>query len=304
MKLGILRQARKLLGKRRSKAVYLWDKQKIIDADMAWYEKGHGYRFDLDHPVLFTEKIQWYKLFYQNDLFPRIVDKYEFKQYIKDRLGDGYTIPILGCWSDISSFEKSWSSLPERFCLKSTISGGGDNIMIIKDKQHTDFKTVKAEVVKWFDPRNTMLNGYCTGYYQSVPRVLAEEYMAQINDQLYDYKIFCFDGKPFCFYVATDHFPGQLSHISFYDLDWNRLDVRYGEHPNCDVEKPKHFSEMLHLAKQLSNGFPFVRVDFFDVLEKTYVAEMTFYPGGGGTPYHPESFNRELGDLFVLPSVR
>ena len=122
-----------------------------------------------------------------------------------------------------------------------------------------------------------------------------------MENQLYDYKVFCFDGVPHCIYVATDHFPGQLSHISFYDLDWNRLEVRYGEHPNCDVERPKHLDEMLSLARTLSKGFPFLRVDFFEVGDKLYVAELTLYPGGGKTPYHPERFNQELGELFVIP---
>lgn len=108
--------------------------------------------------------------------------------------------------------------------------------------------------------------------------------MAQVDNQLYDYKFFCFSGEPYCVYVAKDHFPGQLSQISFYDLEWNRLDVKYVEHPNCNVEKPKHFDEMMRIAKTLSKSFPFVRVDFFDTNEKLYVAELTFYPGGGMTP--------------------
>ncbi len=298
--LAILKKMRNLK-KKKTPPICQWDLQRIQDADMAWYERGHGYRFDLQHPVTFTEKLQWYKLFYKNDLFPHIVDKYEFKSYVRERLGEGYTIPLLGVWSDLQSLEKSWDSLPEHFCLKSTISGGGANIKIIKSKSSTDFKALRQELAKWLDPKNTMLNGYCTAYYSCTPRILAEEYMSQVDGQLYDYKVFCFDGKPHCFYVATDHFPGQLSHISFYDLDWNRLDVRYGEHPNCDVERPKHFDEMLRLARKLSAGFPFVRVDFFDVEERCLLAEMTFYPGGGGTPYHPERFNRELGDLFHLP---
>ena len=58
---------------------------------------------------------------------------------------------------------------------------------------------------------------------------------------------------------------------------------------------------MLEIVKKLSVGFPFVRVDFFDTEEKLYLAEMTFYPGGGLFRYDPESFNKELGDLFILP---
>ena len=102
-------------------------------------------------------------------------------------------------------------------------------------------------------------------------------------------------------YVAANDFTDENYPISFYRLDWMRIDVRYGQHRVQDFPKPKHFDEMISTARILSKGLPFVRVDFFDTDEKLYVAEMTFAPGGGCVPYNPISFNKELGDLFVLP---
>lgn len=127
--------------------------------------------------------------------------------------------------------------------------------------------------------------------------------MEQVDHQLDDYKLFCFDGSPFCFYVAKEYIKAYPeSPIVFYDLEWNKLDVRYGQHRNdIPIEKPYHLDQMVEWAKVPSKGFPFVRVDFFDTKDALYLAEMTFYPGGGGTPFYPESFNRELGELFVLP---
>ncbi len=255
----------------------------------------------MNKPVLFTEKLQWYKLYYDNSDLAEIVDKYRFKGYIERKLGEGYTIPLYGAWETINALRADWDRLPNELVLKSTLQSDGKFIKVIHDRASVNFDELAKELKTWLIPRNTLINSYCQAYYQATPRILAEEYMAQVDNQLYDYKVFCFDGEPWCFYVATDHFPGQLSHISFYDLDWNRLDVRYGEHPNCDVERPAHFDEMLRLARKLSAGFPFVRVDFFDVGDKLFLAELTFYPGGGVTAYHPESFNRELGDRFHLP---
>jgi len=271
---------------------------------MRLYSKKMGYRFDFQHPVLFTEKLQWYKIEYDRSDFPDVVDKYLFKDFIRSKLGEGYTIPLYGAWETMEGFRAAWDSLPNAFVLKSTLQSDGKCIKIIRDKASVDLDALNAEVQEWLKPEKTLINSYCSAYHRATPRILAEAYMTQVDDQLYDYKVFCFDGTPHCFYVATDHFPGQLSHISFYDLDWNKLDVRYGAHPQCDVEKPKHMEEMLELAKKLSEGFPFVRVDFFEGKEKPLLAELTLYPGGGQTPYHPESFNRELGELFVLPNAQ
>lgn len=278
-----------------------WPEKKRIQYAMDLYERTQGYRFDINNPKLFTEKIVWYKLFYMRNDFDRIVDKYLFKDYIREKLGEGKTIPLIGAWDNVDALEKDWDKLPEEFFLKGTLQSDGKSMMHIKNRSELPFSTIRNMVVSWLDPRNTLINSFCRAYYDAVPRVLAEEYKAEVDGQLYDYKVFCFDGKPECFYVAVDHFPGQLSHISFYDLDWNRLDVQYGRHPNCDVAKPREFDEMLRLAAKLSEGFPFLRVDFFETSDSLYVAELTLYPGGGQTPYHPESFNLLLGDKFKLP---
>ena len=82
------------------------------------------------------------------------------------------------------------------------------------------------------------------------------------------------------------------------------MDVQYGNHEVGDLPKPKHFEEMLAISKKLSKGFPFLRVDFFDTKDKLLLAELTLYPGGGNTPYKPNSFNETLGNLFKLPSSK
>lgn len=278
-----------------------WPLEKRIKGAMDLFENKQGYRFDINNPRLFTEKVVWYKLFYEREDMVRLVDKYLFKDYITEKLGEGWVIPLIGVWDSVDALEQDWNSLPEVFVLKSTLQSDGLCIKMIRKRSEIPFSDIKPEVSTWFQPKKTLINSFCRAYYDATPRVIAEEYKTEIDNQLYDYKVFCFDGEPACVYVATDHFPGQLSHISFYDLNWNRLDVRYGEHPNCDVEKPREFEEMLRVARVLSEGFPFLRVDFFHTPEKLYVAELTLYPGGGQTPIYPEEFSLSLGDHFVLP---
>ena len=280
-----------------------WPEDKRAKAAMKQYQSAMGYSFDLYQPKTFTEKVIWYKLFYERPDLVRIVDKIDFKDYIKEKLGDGYTIPLLGSWETVEEFREDWEKMPEEFVLKSTLMSDGRGIKIIHRKSQVNLNELCREVKHWLKPYNTLINSFCRAYYGTKPRILAERFESQVDGQLYDYKVFCFQGTPKYFYVATDHFPGQLSHISFYDLEWNRLEVRYGKHPNCEVEKPIHFDEMIKLAERLSQGFPFLRVDFFDLPDKVQLSELTLYPGGGLTPIHPESFNRELGDLFILPNT-
>lgn len=283
------------------KPAYKWPRERLIEETKAIYKRRMGHELNLDDPKSFTEKLQWYKLNYEHPDLKRIVDKCDFKGYIAEKLGEGYTIPMYGCYGSVKELEAAWDSLPETFILKSTISSAGEQIQPVKKKSEFDFKAFKKELKTWFDPKNTMLNSYCAAYYDCKPRVLAEEFVTSVGNQLYDYKIFCFNGEPKYFYTAIDHFKGVVSKISFYDLDWNMLPVKYGEHENAKIDPPFHKEEMIETARKLSKDFPFVRVDFFETEEKLYMAELTFYPGGGFYPYHPESFDMEMGEQFILP---
>ena len=63
------------------------------------YRIKMGFRLNLNNPSRFTEKVQWYKLFYHNPLMIECVDKYKVRDFIT-RLGMGEClIPLLGTWN-------------------------------------------------------------------------------------------------------------------------------------------------------------------------------------------------------------
>lgn len=292
-----------MIQRRSFKPVCDWSQDHLVKGVMNSYARHMGYRFDIKRPRSFTEKLQWYKVFYHYPNVENITDKFLFKKYIKQHVGDGYTIPLLGSWTTVEDIEKDWDRLPEEFVLKANLQSDGRNIMIIHNKSDIKFRKIRSRLKSWLDLRNTLKNSFDCNTYQGTPRILAEEYMANFEDQLYDYKFFCFNGKLECVYVAQDHFGKDGSYISFYDLDWNKLHVQYGNHKIGDAPKPKHFDEMKRIAMKLSKGFPFIRVDFFDTEDQLYIAELTFNPGGGCTKYYPEEYNNYLGDIFILPQI-
>ena len=272
----------------------------------AFYQAKMGQELNLSSPRKFTEKLQWIKLYYDHPDMRRCVDKIDFKDYVKEKIGDGYTARILAIWNSPS--EVAINSISQsKFVVKSTLQSDGVFIKPITNKNEVNINALEKEIKsKWFDTRLLLTNSFCRAYYGAKPRVLVEEFIEEFAGAANDYKLFCFHGEPTTFYVAEDHFKnGENSivyPITFFDLQWNPMDVRYGKHvTNPKVDKPWHIEEMIELAKKLSEPFPFVRVDFFDTPNKLYLAELTFYPGGGITAYHPESFDLQLGDMLELP---
>ena len=74
------------------------------------------------------------------------------------------------------------------------------------------------------------------------------------------------------------------------------MDVPFG--------RPDNFDEMISIAEKLSRDIPFVRVDLFNVDGKIYFSEMTFFPGGGFTPFYPDKYEYETGTFLELPRER
>ena len=110
----------------------------------------------------------------------------------------------------------------------------------------------------------------------------------------------CFNGEPKVIWADIDRYTNHRR--NFYDLKWNQIPVE-SDCPNTDyeVKAPYGLPKMLEIASQIAKDFPFVRVDFYSVNNKIYIGELTFYPWSGCVNYKPDSFDFELGNMFVLP---
>lgn len=276
-------------------------REEFIKGVMKCYKRNMGYSFDINNPVLFNEKLQWYKVFYERDDFGYITDKVTFKDYIRERLGDGYTVPLYGSWDSIEALEQDWPSLPEQFVLKSNLAANNSAVIIVEHKSSLRFSDVKKRVKHWLKKENTLLNSWDWRFYNSSPKILAEKFMVDETGELRDYKFFCFDGSTP--YFRVDYGRKEQHHATFFDENKKELDISvstFTKDETANIALPNTIDEMFSIAKKLSKGFPFIRVDFFSCYGHIYLSELTFAPGGGVSPY-PDWFNKELGERFILP---
>ena len=97
-----------------------------------------------------------------------------------------------------------------------------------------------------------------------------------------DYKFNCFDGKVYSIFLCYGRSNGSVHH-SIYDKDWNihHECMTSIHHHNEIFPKPNSFEKMIEYSEILSKGFPFVRVDWYEIEGTPVFSEMTFTPGGG-----------------------
>lgn len=265
------------------------------------------YELDIDNPKTFNEKIQWMSLNYYagNDEIHRIVDKYQFKEYIKEKLGDGYTIPLLGKWDNPDEID--YNSLPKQFVLKSNWGGDDYQVKIIRDKTKIDIPTLNKELESWLSFNGNAYYYAFNGSFKDIkPCIFAEEFIDTNNNwMLDDYKFFCFNGKFKLGYVDV-RIEGEIGKIYYFDENWNLLPIIYPGHEG-DIKyfpkKPANLNEIIKIAEKLAKDFPFARVDFFITKNKLYVGEITFTPSGGLGKYKPVEWDYKMGKMLDISSL-
>lgn len=264
-----------------------------------FYEET-GYFPDLKNPKSFNEKINWMKLNYYNPIEKNIIDKYEFKNYIKEKLGEGYTIPLIGIYDSINEID--FTKLPSSFVIKITNQGSAQGVKIIKDKTKINIDKLKYELNDLMQNWNSIY-WWCLsrGYKDIKPRILIEEYVEQKNNELFDYKFMCFAGKP-CWVLVCSNRSKKISYEN-YDMDWNLIIPSPKSAKKSTIQKPNNFDEMIKIAEKLSAPFPFVRVDLYEVKNKIYVGELTFTPKGGFNNYY-RSWDKKVGEWLDLKALK
>lgn len=262
------------------------------------YRVHFGKKLNLKDPKTFNEKLNWLKLYNRDPKQIKLVDKYEVKKYIADTIGEEYVIPTLGVYDSFDEID--FDALPERFVLKCTHDSG--STVICRDKAKFDVEAARKKLTRKLG-MNLFWHGREWPYKVVKPRIIAETYITFDGDAPEDYKFFCFDGDVKCFKVDYDRFKGHRA--NYYTPDGELM--RFGEVvclPDFerDIKMPKMKDEMISLAKRLSVGHPFLRVDFYELDKKIYFGELTFYPASGFGPFTPEEWDTKLGEWIKLPS--
>lgn len=283
-----------------------------------------GEDLHLDNPKTFNEKLQWLKLYDRKPEYTMMVDKYKVREYIKEKLGEEYLIPLLGVWDKAEDID--FDKLPNQFVLKCTHDSGG--LCICRDKNTFDVKQCKD----YLDNRLTH-NYYKLWrewpYKNVVPKIIAEQYIdvtqnsplkcgdiisveeLQCTQGLLDYKFMCFSGRVQALFLDIGVVKGSSKHAenyyrNVYDREFNLLPVKETrENYPLKIKMPDNFNQMVEIAEKLSSGMPHVRVDLYNVKGRIFFGEFTFFHGSGLSNFFvPKEWDKIFGDWIELPKKR
>lgn len=263
------------------------------------FKQVFGRKMNWKEPKTFNEKLQWLKIHDRNPEYSKLVDKYEVKKYIAEKIGEEYVIPTIGVYDNFDEID--FGKLPERFVLKTTHDSGG--VVICRDKKELDVEVARGKIERSLKQKFYKISREWP-YKNVEPRIIAEDFIEDEKD-LKDYKFFVFNGEVRCFKVDFDRF---VKHRANY-YDRNAKLLKFGEEaypPDFEkkIKMPEKLDKMIEIAEKLAGGKRFVRVDFYDIRGKIYFGEITFYPAGGFGKLVPEEWNGRLGGYLDLENLR
>ena len=290
--------------------IFLFAKEEcyhLLTLDEMWEINKKGYE-QLTHRTLdkrklntYTEKMQYSKIYDADGLRTRLTDKYRVKEWVKEKIGEEYVVPLLGVYKNADEID--FDKLPEKFVLKAN-HGCGMNY-IVKDKEKEDITLLREELQKCLEYHYMDLS-FELQYREIQPCIIAEKYIEEFHKESYDYKFFCFDGKVQMIMIVKNIEQEDAARC-FYDADFHFVPCELDDGvrmPEVPFKKPASLEKMVEIAEQLSDGMDQVRVDLYAPGENIYFGEMTFTSWGGNVNITPAEIDYQLGSYWRLGDIR
>ena len=259
----------------------------------------HGYIPRLNKPRTFSEKIIYRKFNTEPQLLSKFVDKYTVREFVKDKLGAEYLIPLIKVKLFISP--EDFDDLPTSFVMKTSNGGGGENVLLVEDKSKLELNDICLRFNEYLEIK---VGHIVDEHFYDIekPHVIFEE-LIKHQDGSYpsDYKLHVFNGHKSKVIVQVDADRFGNHKRSLFDEDLKRLDFdiqpKYDSISN-DYKFPSNMDTLIRVAKNLSEQFKYVRVDLYNVEGKIYFGELTFCHGSGWEPLSTKKADYLLGSYW------
>lgn len=257
------------------------------------FKENVGYDIDFTkEPVTFNQKIQFRKLYDHNPLYSICADKYRVREYVKEKIGEEYLIPLLLVTDELT--EEQWDKLPNQFVAKANHNSGP--VQIVKDKS----KANKKEIIKELNNQLRLDYGIFSmeKYYSDIPRkIIVEKFL---TSSIKDFRFHTFKDKDNTLNICVQITDSELEESIMYNaLTWKKINVGNGYRiKEGEYEKPLNYDKMLEIVKILSNDFEYVRVDLYNLSGKIYFGELTFCDCSGFGKFTDEKWDYNFGSYW------
>ncbi|HEY1735537.1 MAG TPA: ATP-grasp fold amidoligase family protein [Methylovirgula sp.] len=247
-------------------------------------------------PRLYTEKMQWRKLFGYEPFHAICCDKMATRDYISAKGFGPHLTELIWAGEDLDA--SPLRSLTVPYVLKSSHASG--HFILINDPKLADYDAMTRQARQWL--QIDYGEESCEPGYLYRPRRLMIERMILFDDGTSptEHRIFVFRGKA---HVIISEIPfGDVEYNQFHTADWRKLHWK-GVDPlyKPDLPRPPQLDAMIAAAEQLAGESDHLRVDFYEDGSDFRIGELTPYSHSGLIRFEPDTVDAELGALWTIP---
>ena len=252
-----------------------------------------GYWPKIKYPRSFNEKILHRKLYTDNDLYTRVADKWDVREYVEEKVGDEILNEVYHVTDDPETIP--FEELPEKFVVK--VNHGCGWFTLVEGKEDLDKEEIKSECEEWLS--KTYGRQKREYWYRDIePKIIVENFIESDDQEVpRDFKFFVFDGRVEYIEVDFDRFTDHSRR--FFDRDWEPKEFALEFPLGPTAEEPSQLDEMIEIAETLGGDFDAIRVDLYQPTDDEIVfGEITVAHGAGGEKFDPMEYDYEFGSYW------
>jgi TupA-like ATPgrasp len=238
------------------------------------------------HRMTLNDKVTYRRVRVRDPSFAVFSDKLAMREFVADRLGPD-TLPEL---LEVADRAAAFAQRGGPFVLKAN-HGSGMVSFVQPGERLSAGELARAD--EWLGEDYAWVD-LEWGYLDARRLLLAEEFLRGPGGGVAppDFKTFVFDGSVAAIEVHVGRFDERYR-IEMRRPDWSPLEPLGAAEQDADA--PANLDVMLEWAELLGRDLDFVRVDLYDLGDRVLVGELTPYPAGGNSAYHPIGTDAWLG---------
>ncbi|ADU67641.1 ATP-grasp fold amidoligase family protein [Pantoea sp. At-9b] len=273
---------------------------------MPWAYQDRLYYFrrfrrlpNLRQPKVFNEKVLYRKFVYGDYLnYGRLSDKYSVRDYIAEKVGSEYLIPLVYETSDPHTLHTmaSW---------KNTVikpNHGSNMVEILLDEPDALKKQQIISKCQTWLKKDYADEAREIHYRYIKPRILVEKYIGDGKNVPVDYKFHMFNKRDGNFEYVLQVIYNRCNPLLSMNFYVNNLNDAYHKIRDTGLDISPQMAALQHalvLSKKLASDFDYVRVDWYIHEQQVYFGELTFTPGAGMVTGLDRGLNQMMGDMWI-----
>jgi len=260
------------------------------------FRRDFGRPPNLQSPATYNERLS-HRLVYDRDPRLKVVsDKIAVKDYVAERLGDRYNVPLLGKWRRVRDID--WAALPAAFVIKP--NEGSGRFALVRGEADRNPQRLRAFAQLWLKRRWFDWLAQEWGY-RGIPRyIMAEPLLEGRNGGIPpEVNVFTFGGRVRLIRLFTGRKTRPERRDAWFDPTGRQLDIGVDPIRGARMElSERDRLEIVDIAEKLAAGWDHLRVDLYLTSDGIKVGELTPYSWGGRAQWRPESVDAKVGALW------